>query len=281
MKTPVEIKQVLQRELEGWRSGSLRRPVTSKEKVARPAGSEYSDYSPLDRARLRKGYTLCVANAARLIADARVLRDVGRYRSAYLILSLTLEELGAALQLYDARRSGVEDWDAWWRRYESHPRELQSGAVHLPRTTDERSTPVRSALMYVEFGKNLHEFMPPRGDDDKELVELLETDTAYAEALLGALPPHAFERWEFQEMVKQSPEMEPSILYARVGELVSQEPTVSERDLLFAIARDLGKSPDDFAAGFERWKEVAPKARAYLDLLRQDSLKKERETEGA
>ena len=48
------------------------------------------------------------------------------------------------------------------------------------------------------------------------------------------------------------------------------------------IARDLGRSPDDFAAGFERWKNVAPKARVYVDLLRrvQDRIKTQRETEG-
>ena len=43
-----------------------------------------------------------------------------------------------------------------------------------------------------------------------------------------------------------------------------------------AIAPDLGRSQDNFAAGFERWKEVAPKARVYVDRV-QDSMKKPRE----
>ena len=124
-------------------------------------------------------------------------------------------------------------------------------------------------------------FIPPREDQDSELVKLFEREAAYAEDVLKALPPHAFERWEFEEIVQQSPEIAPSVLYARIEELVSQEPTVSERDLLTAIARDLGRSPDDFAAGFDQWKKVAPKARVYVDLLRrvQDRMKEQREAE--
>ena len=70
-------------------------------------------------------------------------------------------------------------------------------------------------------------------------------------------------------MVRQSPEIAPLVLYARIEELLGQEPTVSETDLLAAIARDLNRSRDVFAAGFERWKEVSPKARTYVDLLRR------------
>ena len=247
-------------------------------------GSADNEHPPLDRPGLRDGYTLCVGNATRLIADARVLRDAGRYRSAYLILSLALEELGAALQLYEAGSSGVGDWDAWWRRYRTHPRKLASPALDLPRMEEAggRFTLVREELVYVEFDKNVGEFTPPRADDDNDLHQLFEVEAAYAETLLNALPTHAFERWAFEEIVEHSPEMAPSILYALVEKTVSEEPTVSARDLLTAIARDLGMPPDEFAAGYQRWKNAAPKAQVYLDVLRRvgEKLKKGREPEG-
>ena len=276
--------QALQLVLEARRSGSALLPSTNTEQEAPPMGSADNEHPPLDRPGLRDGYTLCVGNATRFIADARVLRDAGRYRSAYLILSLALEELGAALQLYEAGSSGVGDWDAWWRRYRTHPRKLASPALDLPRMEEAggRFTLVREELVYVEFDKNVGEFTPPRADDDNDLHELFEVEAAYADTLLNALPVHAFERWEFEEMVGQSPDIAPSVLYARIEDLLNEEPAVSERDFLFAIARDLGRRPDDFAAGFERWKKVAPKGRVYVDLLwrEQDKLKKGREPEG-
>ena len=246
-------------------------------------GSEYSEYPPLDRTGLRDGYKMSVGNARRLISDARALMDAGRYRSAHLILLLALEELGSALQLYEAGRSGVQQWEAWWRHYFSHPKDLESTSLGIARRekANERVTLVLEDLMYVNFDKKQQQFIAPREDKDSELLELFEKEAAYAEDVLKALPPHAFERWEFEEMIQQSPEIAPSVLYARIEELVSQDPTVSERDLLTAIARDLGRSSDDFAAGFEQWKKVAPKARVYVDLLRrvQDRMRKQRQVE--
>jgi len=276
--------QALQRKLAARQSGAAPLPITTPEREVPPMGSADNEHPPLDRPGLRDGYTLCVGNATRLIADARVLRDAGRYRSAYLILSLALEELGAALQLYEAGSSGVGDWDAWWRRYRTHPRKLASPALDLPRMEEAggRFTLVREELVYVEFDKNVGEFTPPRADDDNDLHQLFEVEAAYAETLLNALPTHAFERWAFEEIVEHSPEMAPSILYALVEKTVSEEPTVSARDLLTAIARDLGRRPDDFAAGYQRWKNAAPKAQVYLDVLRRvgEKLKKGREPEG-
>ena len=244
-------------------------------------GSEYSEYPQLDRTGLRDGYKMSVANARRLISDARALADTHRYRSAHFVLLLALEELGSAIQLYEAGRSGVQDWEAWWRRYFSHPKELESPSLGIARrgTANEQLTLIREDLRFVNFDKKQKKFMAPRDDNDRELLELFEKEAAYAEDVLKALPPHAFERWELEEMVQQSPKILPSVLYARIEELVSQDPSVGEGDLLTAIARDLGRSPDDFAAGFEQWRKVAPKARVYVDLFRrvQDRMKKQRE----
>lgn len=264
---------IKQRERAGFspqpHAGVTTEETSSPEKEALPMSSTDSEHPRLDRTALRQGYTLCVGNATRLVADARILKDAGRYRSACLVLSHALEELGAALQLYEAGGSGVPNWEEWWRRYVSHPRNLESPALDLPRTkkADERFSLAQDDLVYVGFDKNLGEFIPPREDDDSDLRELFEKGTAYAEAMLKALPAHAFERWEFEETVEQSPEMAPLILYARIEELVGHEPTISERDLLFAVARDLGRPPDEFADGYQKWKNAAPKARRYVDLL--------------
>jgi hypothetical protein len=256
---------------------------TTAEKEVRPMDSEYSEYPPLEMPGLRDGYKMCVGNASRLIDDARTLSDAGRFRTACLVLLLAIEELGSAVQVYEAGRSGVRDWGEWWSSYFNHPKVQESTSPEIPGMEEagERFARIREELVYVDFDKNNKRFMSPREDQDGELLELFEKEAAYAESVLKALPSHAFERWEFEEMVRQSPEIAPSVLYARIEEILQQEPTVSETDLLTVIARDLGMSPDDFAAGFERWKKVAPKARAYMDLLRrvQDRLRKEREAE--
>jgi hypothetical protein len=275
----LDVMREMQRQVEARRSGSARVPVASAEEEVAPTGSEYSEYSPLDKTGLRDGYKMSVGNARRLSSDARALMDAGRHRSAHLILLLALEELGSAVQLYEAGRSGVQDWEAWWRRYFSHPKDLESTSLGIARRekANERFVQVREDLVYVNFDKKQQKFIAPPEEEDSELLELVGKEAAYAEAVLKVLPPHAFERSEFELMVRQSPEITPAVLYACIEELVSQEPTVSERDLLTAIALDLGRSPDDFAAGFKRWKEVGPKARVYVDILRgvQDRMKEQ------
>ena len=266
--------EALHREVEARRLGSARLPVTSTEKETRPIRSEYGAYPPLDKTRLRDGYKLCVENARRFITDAKALAEAGRYHSAHRILPLALEELGSALQLYEAGRSGVQDWEAWWRRYFSHPKDMESASLGIAKREEATED-----LVHVNFDNKQEKFIAPLEDEDPGLVAFFEKEMAYAEGVLKALPPHAFERWEYEVMVRQSPEIAPLVLYARIEELLGQEPTVSEADLLAAIARDLGKSRDVFAAGFERWKEVSPKARVYVDLLRrlQDKTKEEGE----
>jgi hypothetical protein len=256
---------------------------TAREKEVCPMDGEYSKYPQLEMPQLRDGYKMCIGNASRLLNDAAMLKEAGRLRTACLIVFLAVEELGKAMQLYEAGRSGVRDWGEWWSRYFGHPKVQESTSPEIPGTEEagERFARIREELVYVDFDKNNKRFVSPREDQDGELLELFEKEAADAESVLKALPSHAFERWEFEEMVRQSPEIAPSVLYARIEEILQQEPNVSETDLLTAIAGDLGMSPDDFVAGFERWKKVAPKARAYMDLLRrvQDRLKKEREAE--
>jgi hypothetical protein len=279
-----DVLEHLQRQLSAQRSGGkVQLPVkqieldAAREKKIHRLGSKYREYPSLDRTQLRNGYQLCLGNATGLMNDATMMREAGSLRTAYLILLLAVEELRNATQLYEAGCSEVQDWEEWWGRYFKHPKEqstpLETGGE---KEADERLSRGSEELLYVDFDRKDEKFIPPREGQDSELLKLVEKETAYAEGILKALAPHAFERWEFEELAQQSPEIAPSVLYARIEELVSQEPTVSERDFLTAIARDLGKSPDDFAAGFERWKEVAPKARVYLDLLRglQDRIKK-------
>ncbi len=274
-------REPLQRETEAQRSSSARRPTAYTDKEVRTMGNDYVGYPPLDRTALRDGYRMSVRNATRLVADARALMDADRHRIAHLILLLALEELGNALQLYEAGRSGVQDWEAWWRRYFSHPKELESTSLGIARKGDVNERFIREDLMYVTFDEKQKKFTVPPEDEDRELREFVKEEAAYAEDVLTALPPHAFELWEFEEIVKQSPDVAlSSVLYARIEELVSREPTVSERDLLRAVAWDLGKSPDDLVAGFEQWKKVAPKARVYVEVVQrlQDRIKKQRET---
>ena len=275
--------ETLQREVEGRRSSSAGLPVTSAEKETCPMGSEYGAYPPLDKAQLRDGYKLCVENARRLISDARALAEAGRYSSAHGILLLALEDLGSALQLYEANRSGVQDWESWWRRYFSHPKDLESASLGIAKRekATEGCTLVPEDLAHVNFDRKHGKFIAPPEDEDHEVVAFFEKEAAYAEGVLKELPSHAFERWEYEVMIRQSPEIAPLVLYARIEELLGQEPTVSEGDLVAAIARDLGRSRDVFAAGFERWKAVSPKARAYVDLIRrvQEKMKKPREAE--
>ena len=132
----------------------------------------------------------------------------------------------------------------------------------------------------MNFDEKQKKFIAPPEDEDSELLEFVGKEAAYAEEVLKALPPHAFERWEFQELAQQFPEFAAPALYAGIEEILSQEPAASERELLTTVALDLdlGVSPDDFAAGFEQWKKATPKARIYVDLLRrvQDKLKKGR-----
>ena len=263
-------------------SGTKTELDTGREKEVYPMDGDYNEYPPLDRARLRDGYQLCLASARRLLNDAASLRDAGHVRTGYLILSLAVEELGKAMQLYEAGRAGVRNWEAWWRRYFRHPREQDAPSLDMPGMQDERFARVRAELMYVDFDRKHERFIGPRADEDTELLQLFDQETAHAEAMVKTLPSYAFERWEFEEMVQQSPEIAAPVLYARIEELVSQEPAASEKDLLTAVAQDLGMSPDDFTGGFERWKKASRKARTYTDLLQrvQARLKEERRAEG-
>ena len=281
-----DVLQQLQRELTAQRSGGARLSATKTEQDAAKGkeihsmGSKYKEYPPLDRTRLRHGYQLCLGNASGLINDATMLREAGSLRTAYLILLLAVEELRNAMQLYEAGCSGVQDWEEWWGNYFNHPKEQESGGVE---EADERLARGREELLYVDFDRKDEKFVSPREDEDSELLKLFEREAAYAEGILKAFPSYAFERWELQELARQSPEIAPPVLYARIEEILSQEPAASERELLTTVALDLGMSPDDFAAGFEQWKQVSPMARAYMALLQrvQDKLKKGRKKEEA
>jgi hypothetical protein len=131
----------------------------------------------------------------------------------------------------------------------------------------------------VGFDRKDEAFLMPNEDADGELLEFFDEEEAYAEGILKALPSYAFERLEFKEIVEQSPEMAVPILCARIEEIISEEPTINERDLLTAVAEDMDMSFDDVATGFDQWKKVAPKARVYLDLLHrvQGKLKQKQE----
>ncbi len=281
MSTQASQFRALYRELEHRHSGSAPPPVTDTRKEPPRTDTMSSGYPPLDKKEVGDGYKMCVRNATRLMSDAREFRDAGRCRSAYFILSLALEELRHAVQLYEAGRSEVHDWEAWWRRYFSHANESGSTTPEIPRTGEAngRPIPATEGRVYVEFRRDDQRFVEPSEDDDSELLQLFDKEATYAEGVLEALPSHALERWELEEVVQQSPDIAPSVLYARIEERVNQEPAISEQDLLTAIARDMGMSVGDFVAGFEWWKKAAHKARVYVDLIRPDEgrFKKEKE----
>ncbi len=241
--------------------------------------SDHEGYPALDRTRLKDGYKMCIGNASRFMNDATMLKEAGRFRSTCLILRLAVEELGNATQLYEAGRSGVQDWGQWWDRYLDRQK-AQGSADNAGMTgTGEEPGRIHQRLMYVDFDRNEETFSSPLADEDDQVLRLFEEEALNAEGILKALPSYAFERLEFKEMVQQSPEMTAPILYARIEETLSGEPGIDEADLLAAIADDLGMSSGEVTAGFEQWKKVSPKARAYLDLLQrvQGRLKKERE----
>ena len=133
-------------------------------------GTEYGEYPPLDMSGLRNGYKMCVGNARRLIDDARTLGDAGRFRTAYLVLVLAMEELGDAVQLYEAGRSGVQDWEEWWGCYFSHPKAHGSASIEIPgmEKVGERLTRIDDDLVYVDFDKNNKRFMSPRDLPDRD-----------------------------------------------------------------------------------------------------------------
>jgi hypothetical protein len=243
-------------------------------------GGQYEEYPGLDRTRLRDGYKMSIGNAVRLMNDAELLKEAGRIRSAYLILHLAVNELGNATRLYEAGRSGVQNWEEWWSRYFAH--QTEGEPLDNPETAEasQELHRVRRELLYVGFDGKNGAFLTPREDGNGELLKLYDEEAAYTEGLLNALPSYAFELLEFKEMVQQSPEMAVAILYARIEEIISEEPTINERDLLTAAANDMGVSPDEAANGFEQWKRVAPKARAYLDLLRRVQEKMKQKQEG-
>ena len=244
-----------------------------------PTDSQDKEYPEMDKTLLRDGYKKCVGNAIRLMNDAALLREAGRFRSAYLILHLAVNELGHATRLLEAGRSEVQNWEEWWSRYFAQQPEEQSFDNQEAGEAEQKFDRVRRELMYVGFDRKDKAFLAPREDGDGELLQLFNEEAAYAESILKALPSYAFERLEFEEMVQQSPEMAVPMLYALIEEVMSEEPTINERDLLTAVAADMSMSPDDLATGFEQWKKVAPKARAYLNLLHhvQGKLKTERE----
>jgi hypothetical protein len=212
--------------------------------------------------------------------DAVLLKDAGRIRSAYLILHMAVGELGNASRLYEAGRSGVHDWEEWLSLNFIH---LVEGApMDNPEAAaaDQKLDHARREFMYVRFDGNNKTFLAPCEDGDSSLLKLYDEEAAYAEALLKVLPSYAFELLEFKEMVQQSPEMAVAILYARIDEIISEEPTINQRDLLAAVAKDMGMSPNDASTGFEQWKRVAPKARAYLDLLHRVQGRMKQKQEG-
>lgn len=240
---------------------------------------QYAEHQGIDRTRLRDGYKMCVGNAGRFMNDATLLKEAGRLRSACLILHFAVKELVNAARLYEAGRLGVQNWEEWWSRYFAHHAEGQSFEDQEIEEIDRKFDRIHRDLMYVGFDGKDGAFQMPREDDNGELPGFFDEEKGRAEGILEALPSYAFERLEFTEIVEQSPEMAVPILCARLEEIMNEEPGINERDLLTAVAGDMGMSFDDVAAGFEKWKKVAPKARAYLDLLHrvQGRLKKERE----
>lgn len=221
-------------------------------------GNHYEEYPGLDRTRLRDGYKRCIENAGRLMNDATLLKEASRLRSACFILHQAVIELGNAMRLYEAGRSEVQNWGAWWDSYFAHHAEA-----------GEASDLVRPEFVHVGFDREDETFRAPREDEDGELLELFDKEAAYAESMLEVLPSYGFELLDLRETVQQSPELALPALYVWIEEITAAESDINESDLLTAAAKDMGMSPEDAATGFGKWKEVAPKLRVHLDLLQR------------
>jgi len=181
-----------------------------------------------------------------------------------------------AIQLYEAGCSGVGDWKAWWHGTSATPRSWNQRCLTFEHGHGRPAFNLaRNELVYVDFDREQRTFVAPPVDDDRQLLELTKTEAAHVEDVLAALPPHAFERWSSRTWYR-IPRTAARVLYARIEELLGEEPVLEERDLLTAIARDLGRPPDKFAADTRGGRTQPPKTRVYLDVLRrvQDKLRK-------
>ena len=159
-------------------------------------------------------------NAGRFMNDAALLKEAGRLRSACLILHLAVNELGNATRLYEAGRAGVQNWEEWWGRYFTHQTEEGRPIDNLGvEEVGEKVDQIYREITYVGFDLKDGVFLTPHEDEDDELLEFFDEESAYAERILKELPPYAFERLDFKEMAQQSPEMAAPVLYARIEEI--------------------------------------------------------------
>lgn len=74
----------------------------------------------LTREEIIQGNKECISNANQILADARLLGDNGRYRSAYLMTLHASEELGKAMWLRIALNEKPADWTTWWSDFKQH-----------------------------------------------------------------------------------------------------------------------------------------------------------------
>jgi AbiV family abortive infection protein len=149
--------------------------VTAPKKIAKP----------LNKTQLRSGYNECIHNADRLIKDAELLGKHKRYRAAYLMALLAIEELGKAVWLRISQAIEPEKWGWWWNEFRKHPTKLAASMltwmqVHeweeyeknwkaAYKKNDEDGKAIfesRNKAMYVDFDHENEVFVPATQDDE-------------------------------------------------------------------------------------------------------------------
>ncbi len=139
----------------------------------------------LTKEQIVEGNKECVSNANRILADARLLGDHGRYRAAYLMTLHASEELGKAMWLRIALNQKPTDWTKWWLAFKNHAHKqaLSKLAREIVHNTEEYEYnwrqiykqldevarnlfAFRNSVMYVSFDEESRTFAPLRQDSE-------------------------------------------------------------------------------------------------------------------
>ena len=161
------------------------------------------DAVALSRGQLSEGHRACRENSQRLIADARILIEAGRYRAGYMTVLLASEELGKAVVMrlgLMTERGGWKTWSECRKNYYDHPTKHaaailyyaeaagRADEVDVLRRLDEagrRVATFRERIMYVDFDGSSF-YSPP---SESEMEGACRDELEFAEWLLRELSP--------------------------------------------------------------------------------------------
>lgn len=162
----------------------------------------------LTEEQFERGDNECYLNARRLIEDAELLGEQGRYRTGYIVALHASEELGKALLLDIAitDTNTQETRDGWWEAFTDHKHkqgtallawvlinqreEYEKNWNDIHRRIDDamkRLFDFRNHVMYVDFDEKKSEFIPVPQDDF--MKKHFEEELNFAKLLLKRLAP--------------------------------------------------------------------------------------------